>query len=106
MLVRGKECIRLDSLTPPAGLLPCLPAMQKQIELRARDWLLIFSDGIPEAANAEGEGFGDNGLLDALARVQYGTALEACEGIANAVRNHAHDQRQGDDITLIAVRVI
>jgi phosphoserine phosphatase RsbU/P len=106
MLVRGEECIRLDSLTPPAGLLPYQPVMQENIELLAGDWLLIFSDGIPEAASADGNDFGDNGLLNALARAGQGTAAEACEGIANAVRDHAHDQRQGDDITLIAVRVL
>jgi sigma-B regulation protein RsbU (phosphoserine phosphatase) len=106
MLVRGKECIRLDSLTPPAGLLPVLPAMQESVELMAGDWLLIFSDGIPEASGSEGEDFGDGGLLDALDRARNGTAAEACEGIANEVRNYVHDQRQGDDITLIAVRVL
>jgi len=106
MLVRGQECIRLDSLTPPAGLLPVLPAIEESVELIAGDWLLIFSDGIPEAASADGDDFGDNGLLDALARVRHDTAAEACEGIVSDVRIHVHDQRQGDDITLIAVRVL
>ena len=35
-----------------------------------------------------------------------GTAAEVCEGVVNEVRNHVREQRQADDITLIAVRVL
>jgi sigma-B regulation protein RsbU (phosphoserine phosphatase) len=106
MLVRDGACIRLKSLTPPAGMLADLPALQDRIELISGDWLLIFSDGIPEAADASGEDFGDNGLLEAFGRHAKGTAAEVCEGVINAVRNHFREQRQPDDITLIAVKVL
>ena len=88
MLVRQGTCIRLESLTPPAGMLPVLPALEESIEL------------------APGEDFGDDGLLDALSRLGSGTALEVCEGIVKEVRNHVREQRQPDDITLIAMKVL
>jgi sigma-B regulation protein RsbU (phosphoserine phosphatase) len=111
MLVRRNEqgnaaCIRLDSLTPPAGMRPVLPALQESVALASGDWLLIFSDGITEATSENGEEFGDNGLLDALCRLEGGTAADVCEGLVNEVRNHVREQRQADDITLIAVRVL
>jgi phosphoserine phosphatase RsbU/P len=106
MLVRGKECIRLDSLTPPVGIAPVLPAAQRSVGLESGDWLLIFSDGIPEAANESGEDFGDDGLIAALARFRTGTAAEVCEGVVNEVRDYVREQRQADDITLIAVNVL
>ena len=53
-------------------MLPVLPALQESVELAPGDWLLIFSDGIPEAADESGEDFGDNGLLDALGRLETG----------------------------------
>jgi sigma-B regulation protein RsbU (phosphoserine phosphatase) len=106
MLVRQGACIRLESLTPPAGMLPVLPALQGSIELASGDWLLIFSDGIPEATHEDGAEFGDEGLLDALGRLEAGTAAEVCEGVVSAVRNHVREQRQADDITLIAVKVL
>jgi phosphoserine phosphatase RsbU/P len=106
MLVRDGTCIRLDSITPPAGMMPVLLALQHSIKLACGDWLLIFSDGIPEAAGDGGEDFGENGLLDALGRVGSGTAAEVCAGVVDEVRNHLREQRQPDDITLIAVKVV
>jgi phosphoserine phosphatase RsbU/P len=106
MLVRGGKCIRLPSLTPPVGMLPDLPPLQESAELASGDWVLVYSDGISEAATEGGEDFGDNGLLDALGRLGTGTAAEVCEGVVDEVRNHLREQRQPDDITLIAVNVL
>jgi sigma-B regulation protein RsbU (phosphoserine phosphatase) len=106
MLVRGGACIRLESITPPAGMMAVLPALQHNVELACGDWLLIFSDGIPEAASENGEDFGESGLLDALERLSSGTAAEVCEGVVHEVRNHIREQRQADDITLIALKVL
>jgi sigma-B regulation protein RsbU (phosphoserine phosphatase) len=106
MLVRDGTCIRLDSITPPAGMMPVLPALQEKVELASGDWLLIFSDGIPEATSESGEDFGDDGLLDALGRMGSGTAARMCEGIVKEVRNHIREQRQADDVTLIAAKVL
>jgi serine phosphatase RsbU (regulator of sigma subunit) len=106
MLVRDGACIRLDSITPPAGMLPVLPALQHSVELVRGDWLLIFSDGIPEAASDSGEDFGESGLLDSLVRLGTGTAAKVCAGVVDEVRSHLREQRQPDDITLIAVKVL
>ncbi len=106
MLVRGRDCIRLDSLTAPVGILPALPVVQRSVGLVSGDWLLVFSDGIPDAAGEGGGDFGDDGLLASLARLRNGTAAEVCEGVVNEVRDYAREQRQADDITLIAVKVV
>jgi serine phosphatase RsbU (regulator of sigma subunit) len=106
MLVRQGTASRLDCLTPPAGMLPELPARENRVQLVAHDWLLIFSDGITEAANQWWEEFGDNRVLEALGRHESGTAAEVCEGIANEVRDHLRERRQPDDITLIAAHVL
>jgi serine phosphatase RsbU (regulator of sigma subunit) len=105
MLVREGSMIRLDSITSPVGLLPTMPALQERVRLLPGDWLLIFSDGIPESTSASGEEFGDGRLLDALARLQSGTAAQVCEGIVHEVRDHLREERQPDDITLIAAKV-
>ena len=83
-----------------------LRCLHETVELTSGDWLLIYSDGISEAATEGGDDFGDNGLLDSLGRLGTGTAAEVCEGVVDEVRNHLREQRQPDDITLITVKVL
>jgi len=104
MVIRHGACLRLDSLTPPVAMPPVLPAVEKRIELLPGDWLLIFSDGIPEATDENDRDFADEGLLEAFRQSRHGTATEVCESVVNAVRNHARGRRQADDLTLIAAR--
>jgi sigma-B regulation protein RsbU (phosphoserine phosphatase) len=106
MVVRQGDCLRLDSLTPPVGMLPALPPLEERIQLRPGDCLLISSDGIQEATDESGRDFGDEGLLAAFRRAQTGTAAQVCETVINEVRNHALGQRQADDLTLIVARVL
>jgi serine phosphatase RsbU (regulator of sigma subunit) len=106
ILVRGGKSHQLESLTPPVGMLPTIPALEKTVSLSAGDWLLIFSDGIPEAADANGVEFGEQRLLDAIAYGRKETASEVCKAIANQVREYLREQRQPDDITLIALKVL
>ena len=49
---------------------------------------------------------GDDKLLDALDRLRGGTAVEMCEGILKKVRDHARGERQDDDLTLIAAKIL
>jgi sigma-B regulation protein RsbU (phosphoserine phosphatase) len=106
MLVRQDACGRLESLTPPLGMLPTLTEIEREVQLVPGDWLLVFSDGVTEAENQEGEEFGDEGLVLAFHRARTKGAAEACEFIVDGVRNHLREQRQPDDITLIAMRVL
>jgi phosphoserine phosphatase RsbU/P len=106
IVVRDGASIRLDSITVPVGMTPSLPACENRVPLITGDWLLIFSDGIPEAANESGDEFGDHGLVESLDRLKSRTAADVCAGIVNDVRQHVGEQRQADDITLIAVKVL
>jgi sigma-B regulation protein RsbU (phosphoserine phosphatase) len=81
ILMRGKECRQLKSLTPPLGILRTIPAVEGTVELCPGDWLLIFSDGIPEASDAQEEEFGEQRLVEALIRYRGRTAAEACAAI-------------------------
>jgi serine phosphatase RsbU (regulator of sigma subunit) len=104
-LLRDGSVTLLGSLTPPVGMIVDLPACQERIPLAAGDWLLIFTDGIPEAANAGGDEFGDQRLIEALVRRKTGTAVAMCEGIVHEVLNHLSEHRQTDDITVVAMRI-
>jgi stage II sporulation SpoE-like protein len=54
------------------GMLPELVALKKTVPLAPGDWLLVFSDGIPEAKADSGIELGDDSLLDVFRRSANG----------------------------------
>ena len=106
MLIRQCVCTRLDSLTAPVGMLPALPAAQNSLAALLGDWLLIFSDGIPEGSDENEDEFGDSKLLDALECSRSGTAAEVCKSIIDEALHHARGQRQSDDLSPIVAKVL
>ena len=73
-----------------------------EVELKAGDTLLLYTDGITEAMDDTGEEFGDARLL-AMLEAQDGPLsafLQQC--VHEVCRFGASDQR--DDLTLLALR--
>lgn len=101
-----RECMRLDSLTAPVGLLPTLPVEQKSVQLDRGDWLLIFTDGITEARNESAEEFETERLLSALDGNFERTAEEMRDRILAELKSYSRGLLQSDDVTLIAAHVL
>jgi CheY-like chemotaxis protein len=59
----GELLVQLNTLLYPVGLLPKLPALQTAIQLVRGDRLVIFTDGVTEARNEQGEEFGAARLI-------------------------------------------
>jgi sigma-B regulation protein RsbU (phosphoserine phosphatase) len=69
------------------------------VPLMAGDRLLMYTDGLLEAANAAGEEFGTDRLCAALRSTAQRSAAEASEQIVATVHNWA--AMQNDDLTVI-----
>jgi sigma-B regulation protein RsbU (phosphoserine phosphatase) len=67
--------------------------------LNAGDRLLLYTDGLVEAANAAGEFFGREGLSEALRKTSGYSPSEAADRILSSVQQWS--ATQDDDITLI-----
>jgi len=87
-------------------MFPELPPLQSSIKLAPRDWLLIFSDGIPEAIDENGREFGEEAILKVVRHLRAVTAADACARIIDEVRDHCSGRHQADDISLIAIKVL
>ena len=72
--------------------------------LEGGDLLLLYTDGISEALNAEGDEFGVDRLTSELRTEAPEGASETLHRLAKSVRLFAEGQPQHDDITLIALR--
>jgi sigma-B regulation protein RsbU (phosphoserine phosphatase) len=69
------------------------------------DVLVLFTDGIVEAANESREHFGEERLLATL-RSANGSAADIVAALRQAVQNHAGGARSLDDQTLVVLRVL
>jgi serine phosphatase RsbU (regulator of sigma subunit) len=68
VLVRGNQTIRLkESSNVPVGLLPNMTFATAFTQLEPGDRIILVTDGVTEAANAEDEFFGDDRLETAAA---------------------------------------
>jgi serine phosphatase RsbU (regulator of sigma subunit) len=103
-VVSGSSEARLESLTPPLGMFAEIPAAECVVQLQVGDWLLVASDGIPEARDPDGQEFGDDRLL---ARVMQNSesALALCSETIAAVTAFSENS-PSDDLTLLAARVL
>lgn len=89
------------ALTPDAGL------AEHAVQLDAGDTLLLFTDGITEAFDAEQRLFGAARLQASLAAVPAGAGAEAyIDGVVGAVRQFADGAQQSDDITCLALQYL
>ena len=68
------------------------------------DLLLLYTDGLTEALDAEGREFGVERLTGELLESARDGAVETLHRLSRSVRTFAGNQPQHDDITLIALR--
>jgi phosphoserine phosphatase RsbU/P len=105
MLVRADGTFgRLETGGPVLGVLADAEYEQAHVALTAGDRLVLFTDGLTEARNADGEEFGEQRLLDAAIehRSCSAPALQArlAEHVASFTGGLMHD-----DATLIVLGV-
>ena len=75
-----------------------------EVQLAPGDTLVLYTDGITEATNADGEEFGESRLLATLGsnfHLPVGPLLQA---IVEAVQQFSRGSEQQDDITLVIAR--
>ena len=69
------------------------------------DLLVVYSDGILEAANARDEEFGEEGVLAAVERNRDQAPGEICAAILADVKKFLGKELPQDDQTLLVVRL-
>ena len=74
------------------------------LDLAPGDAIFFYTDGITEAMNEVGEEFGDDALAEVLAEVAGSDAASFSDRVVAAVREHAGEADQSDDITCLCLR--
>lgn len=101
MLLRSDGRIEEIAATGPVvGIMPSSRWSSTILSLAREDHLILYSDGVTEAASPDGEEFGTDGILRAL------PALSCARGVASAIHaavsRHAAGARY-DDLTLLVI---
>ena len=86
------------------GIAPDIVYTQETVTLAPGDTVILFTDGVTEAMNADNEQFGLTRLADVFDGSAPDSALAANDAVFERVRNFAGDAPQSDDITCLTLR--
>ncbi len=88
----------------PLGLFPTAKFDASQTRLRPGDSVLVFSDGVTEAQDAEHEMFGEGRLKTMLDGRIFGSSQALCDTVVKAIRDFVGSAPQADDLTLLVLK--
>ena len=103
-LTANKEPRRLKTGGIPLGMIGQFVFEEETIPFEPDGALVIYSDGVTEAMNAQEEMFGEQSIADVLSRNPGATPGELIDRLVGAVQKHVAGHPPSDDITLVVVR--
>ena len=88
----------------PLGLFDGIPYDKLELDLAKGDTLYLYTDGVTEAMNADGELFGEERLAETLGHYSGMNPRSVSVGVRRALSDFTQDAEQSDDITMLALK--
>jgi sigma-B regulation protein RsbU (phosphoserine phosphatase) len=104
LLVRDGAAERLDVNGTVVGAFPFAKFDESRLELKSNDLLVCFTDGITEPENEYGEMFGEDRLIELIARSSHLNDEQIVEVVLEAVREWTATDELQDDMTVLLAR--
>jgi phosphoserine phosphatase RsbU/P len=104
VLIRAGEPLRLDVNGTIVGAFPFSKYEESRLELLSGDLLVCYTDGITEPENEYGEMFGEERLIDLVAKNAALDDAGIIESVMEAVRQWTGVPELSDDMTLLLAR--
>ena len=101
---RGRPVEPLTDGGPVFGVIPGAPYRSGRATVAPGDLLVVFSDGIAEAANRQDEEFGADRIAQAVQAHATSSARGICDAVLSDVERFAGAHGARDDRTLLVVR--
>jgi sigma-B regulation protein RsbU (phosphoserine phosphatase) len=86
------------------GILPEIVLDERTISIPPGGTLLLFTDGLVDCCNSDGDSFGYEGIQNTLSGLGGKSAQEVCDGIMEKINSYQKNEDHYDDITLVAVQ--
>lgn len=105
LLAAAGGCRLLEDGGIPLGIAPEVPYAEASTTLAPGDALLLYTDGITDARNLDGEDYGESRLISLAGSLPRRlSAQELIQAVAEDVSRFTGGADQADDITLVALR--
>ncbi len=88
---------------PAAGLIDGYRYTRHESPFNAGDFLLAYTDGVIEAADAAGEIFGDERLRTHLAQSRGLPGADVCDGLVRALETYSGRHDFEDDVCIVTI---
>ena len=86
------------------GAFPDARYEQATVQLVAGDLVVVFSDGVTEAFNAEWEEFGDARLVESVRANRDLPPVSLLARVMASIKAFVKDAAQSDDVTVLVLR--
>jgi phosphoserine phosphatase RsbU/P len=104
LLRRGEIDEPFSEGSYPVGLMPDATYSVSRVKLRPGDTLVLFSDGVTEAADPDDQLYGVPRLREALADLHEATLGHVQKTVLDSIETFTRGAAQADDITLLLLR--
>jgi sigma-B regulation protein RsbU (phosphoserine phosphatase) len=104
LMRRGARVERLVEGGPAIGMLPVLSVNTGRTRLEQGDLLVMYTDGLSETRNPEGEEFEEKRILELLMETKGRPSREIVAKLVAGVRVFAAEAGLSDDLTLMVVQ--
>jgi sigma-B regulation protein RsbU (phosphoserine phosphatase) len=100
---KGNSALLGDAQCPAIGLDDTFQYRQATVQLRHREGLLLFTDGITEAQDTKGRMFTQESLMNTVSLTAGLTPEARVTAILSRIREFTQDRPLDDDLTLLAL---
>jgi sigma-B regulation protein RsbU (phosphoserine phosphatase) len=104
LLFRDGQPLRLDVNGMIVGAFPFAEYEETSLQLEPGDLLVCFTDGITEPENEYGEMFGEDRLIEVVARNAARPTQEIIDAVMDAVGHWTGSPELQDDMTMLLAR--
>ncbi len=104
ILIRNGAATQLDVNGTVVGAFPHSKYDESKVQLEAGDLLVCYTDGITEPENEYGEMFGEERLIELVAKNADREDAKIIETVMDAVRQWTHAPELSDDMTVLLAR--
>jgi phosphoserine phosphatase RsbU/P len=105
IVVRNDAGVELNAAGAVLGQFPDWAYEQSEIQVRHGDSLIMFTDGLVEASNQEGEPFGEEGIVHVAKQNSLGGAAELLNQLMHEASEHCGGTFH-DDATLLVIKAV